>query len=367
MKFRFEFNTAGGAITHRLYRGLAPSAVTLADVLRKAGYKTGMFGKWHLGTRIHLHPLSRGFDRFFGFLAGAHSFFPAKSEEPIYSTIMRGRTALNEPDYLTDAIAREAVRFIKQNRKAAFFAYVPFNAVHTPIEATEKYQQRFAGESNPKQRAYNAMTSALDDAVGSILSAVSENNLDDNTLVVFLNDNGGPIYTGVQSNGALRLGKLFLFEGGVRVPMLMRWNGVFQPGAVYDQTVSSLDLFPSICSAAGIRLPEQLSLDGVDLSPYVKGKKTGEPHHKLFWSNGPNRAMRMGNWKLVQSHDHVWLFDLGTDLGEKKNLSQSHPEVVKKMQRELDLWQAQMLAPAWPSKPKRRKVRTAGGVYELNI
>lgn len=326
-----------------------------------------MFGKWHLGTRIHLHPLSRGFDRFFGFLAGAHSFFPAKSEEPIYSTIMRGRTALNEPDYLTDAIAREAVRFIKQNRKAAFFAYVPFNAVHTPIEATEKYQQRFAGESNPKQRAYNAMTSALDDAVGSILSAVSENNLDDNTLVVFLNDNGGPIYTGVQSNGALRLGKLFLFEGGVRVPMLMRWNGVFQPGAVYDQTVSSLDLFPSICSAAGIRLPEQLSLDGVDLSPYVKGKKTGEPHHKLFWSNGPNRAMRMGNWKLVQSHDHVWLFDLGTDLGEKKNLSQSHPEVVKKMQRELDLWQAQMLAPAWPSKPKRRKVRTAGGVYELNI
>ncbi len=366
-RYGFEFNTAGAAITHRLYRGLDPSAVTLADVLRKAGYKTGMFGKWHLGTRNHLHPLSRGFDQFFGFLGGAHSFFPAKDRAPVYSTIMRGRTALIEPEYLTDAIAREAVDFINKNRDAAFFAYVPFNAVHTPLEATEKYQQRFADESNPRQRAYNAMTSALDDAVGSILRAVSENNLDDNTLVIFLNDNGGPIYTGVQSNGALRLGKLFLFEGGVRVPMLMRWNGVLPPGTVYDQMVSSLDLFPSICSAAGISLPEHSSLDGVDLAPYIEGKQTGTPHQKLFWSNGPNRAMRMGNWKLVQSHDHVWLFDLQTDLGEKNNLSQSHPEVVEKMRQELDHWRSQMAAPAWPSKPQRRRVEIDGGIYELNI
>ncbi len=363
----FEFNTSGAAITHRLFRGLDPAVVTLADVLSKAGYKTGMFGKWHLGTRNHLHPLSRGFDQFYGFLAGAHSFFPSKGVQPVQTTIMRGRTALIEPEYLTDAIAREAVRFINENHDAAFFAYVPFNAVHTPIEATEKYKQRFASEKNPKQRDYNAMTSALDDAVGSILRAVSENNLDDNTLVIFLNDNGGPIYTGVQSNGPLRLGKLFLFEGGVRVPLLIRWKGRFQPGTVYEQTVSSLDLFPSICSAAGIQLPDQLALDGVDLVPYVEGKNKGNPHHKLFWSNGPNRAMRMGNWKLVQSHDHVWLFDLATDLGEKKNLSQSRPEIVKKMQEALDLWQAEMPAAAWPSKPNRRKVKIEGGVYELNI
>jgi len=163
------------------------------------------------------------------------------------------------------------------------------------------------------------------------------------------------------------LGKLFLFEGGVRVPMLMRWNGVLQPGTVYDQAVSSLDLFPSICSAAGINLPEHLSLDGVDLAPYIEGKQTGTPHQKLFWSNGPNRAMRMGNWKLVQSHEHVWLFDLQTDLGEKNNLSQSHPEVAEKMRQALDQWRSQMAAPAWPSKPQRRKVEIDGGIYELNI
>ncbi|MGB1926108.1 MAG: sulfatase-like hydrolase/transferase, partial [Rubripirellula sp.] len=264
-RFGFEFNTAGGAITHRLHRGLDPSVITIADVLKQAGYATGMFGKWHLGTQPQFHPQARGFDQFYGFLAGAHSFFPAKAPQPFHSTIMRDKSPLIESEYLTDAIARETVDFIGANQDKPFFAYVPFNAVHTPIEATKKYQSRFPDETDPTKREYYAMTSALDDAVGSIVAAIDKHGLSENTLVIFVNDNGGPIYTGVQSNGPLKLGKLFLFEGGIRVPLMIKLPGRFQPGTIYDQPTSTLDLFPTICAAAGIRLPADIKLDGVDL------------------------------------------------------------------------------------------------------
>ena len=244
---------------------------------------------------------------------------------------------------------------------------MPFNAVHTPIEAPEKYQRRFADEPNDKQRAYNAMTSALDDAVGAILHALTDQKLDERTLVIFLNDNGGPVYTRVQSNGPLRLGKLFLFEGGIRVPMLIRWNGHLPAGRVFDPMVSSLDLFPTICAAAGIGNVGQLALDGVDLVPFINGTRSGKPHDALFWSNGPNQAIRRGDWKLVRSKSHTWLFDVHADPGEKNNLNRSKPEVVEQLSRELDDWRSQMPAPAWPSKPQRRKIEIDGGIYELNI
>ena len=366
-RFGFEFNTSGGQITHRLYRGLDPAAITLADVLKKAGYVTGMFGKWHLGSRQHFHPQSRGFDEFYGFLAGAHSFFPAKGEEPVYSTIMRGHDPLIEPEYLTDAIARETVNFIDAHHNQPFFAYVPFNAVHTPIQATKKYQDRFPNEPDVKRRDYYAMTSALDDAVGVIVKAVGQHKLTNNTLVIFLNDNGGPIYTGVQSNGPLRLGKLFLFEGGVRVPMIVRWPGVVTPNSVLDGMTSSLDVFPTACAAAGIDLPDAVELDGVNLLPFLSGKVDGAPHDALFWSNGPNVAVRKGHWKLVKSYDNVWLFDLSQDLGEKHNLAEANPDIVNQLEMELKQWKAQMAKPAWPSKPQRRKVPIDGMTYELNI
>lgn len=366
-RFGFEFNTAGGAITYRESRGLDPAVVTLADVFQQAGYATGMFGKWHLGSREYFHPQLRGFDEFFGFLSGAHSFFPPDRKEPFFSTVMRGKTPLKEPAYLTDAFAREAVKFIDAHKEQAFFVYVPFNAVHTPIEASDKYLNRFPGEANLRQRAYNAMTSALDDAVGSIVKALKANGIDRNTLIIFLNDNGGPIYTKVQSNGRLRLGKLFLFEGGIRVPMIVSWPGVLEPGIVYRKPVCSLDLFPTACAAARIRVPKDLELDGVDLLPYLKGENSATPHDTLFWSNGPNKAVRFGNWKLIIAGDHKFLFNLDGDIGETKNLAKQEPEVVKRLEQALRQWQNQMKPPAWPSKPNRRKVDIDGVPYELNI
>ena len=366
-RFGFEFNTSGGAITHRLGRGLAPAAITLADVFQKSGYATGMSGKWHLGTRDYFHPRARGFDEFFGFLAGAHSYFPSRRTEPVYSTIMRDKTPVKEPEYLTDAIARETVQFIGEHKDEPFFAYVSFNAVHTPLEASRKYLNRFPQERNPSQKAYNAMTSALDDAVGAIVGALKQHGIDRNTLVIFLNDNGGPIYTRVQSNGRLRLGKLFLFEGGIRVPMILNWPGALDPAAVYREPVSSLDVFPTACAAAGIRLPSELKLDGVDLLPFLKGEKKTAPHEALFWSNGPNKAARLGQWKLIKTPDHTWLFDLDSDIGETVNLVKTKPQVLEKIDSALRQWQSQMKPPAWPSKPERRKVTIDGVPYELNI
>ena len=366
-RFGFEFNTAGGAITHRLHRGLDPSVVTMADVLKQAGYVTGMFGKWHLGTQPQFHPQARGFDEFYGFLAGAHSFFPTKNQQPFHSTIMRDTSPLIEPEYLTDAIARETVAFIDANHTKPFFAYVPFNAVHTPIEATKKYQDRFPNESNQTKRDYYAMTSALDDAVGSIVAAIDKHGLTDNTLVVFVNDNGGPIYTGVQSNGPLKLGKLFLFEGGIRVPMIIKLPGTFEPNYVYDQPASTLDLFPTICGTAGIKIPSKINLDGIDLSPFIKGQVTGSPHDALFWSNGPNIAVRHGDWKLVKSYNNTWLFNLASDIGESNNLAKSKPEIVEQLETLYHEWRSRMNEPAWPSKPNRRKIEVDGMLYELNI
>lgn len=187
----------------------------------------------------------------------------------------------------------------------------------------------------------------------------------DNTLVLFLNDNGGPLYTGMQSNGSLRLGKLFLFEGGV--PMLMKWPRVISGNQVFDGTTSSLDVFPTICEATGIELSEGILLDGVDVLPFLNGESDTSSHETLFWSSGPNKAVRHQHWKLVKSGDSKWLFDLSTDIGETKNLKDAHRETIDQLDRLLDTWQQQMTAPAWPSKPQRRKVPIDGQTYEINI
>jgi len=366
-RFGFEFNTSGAAITHRESRGLRPSVITFAEVLQTAGYATGMFGKWHLGTREYFHPLNRGFDEFYGFLAGAHSFFPAEKMQPVYQSILRGRERIIEKEYLTDAIARETVDFIRRKKDVPYFAYVPFNAVHTPIEATEKYQKRFAHVENEKRRDFCAMTSALDDAVGRIVEAVEESGNADNTLILFMDDNGGPTYTNVQDNGPLRMGKLFLFEGGVRVPMIVSWPGKIDGGVVFDQVASSLDVFPTLCAASGIVIPDAIELDGVNLLPYLRDEKKGPLHEFLAWSNGPNKAIRAGQWKLIKSGDHIWLFDLEKDIGEAKNLVKVRPETAQRLEQTLNRWLEEMAPPAWPSKPNRRVVDIDGVPYELNI
>jgi len=345
-RFGFEFNIGPKW-------GLLPTVTTIGDVLSDAGYATGIVGKWHLGSKDHYHPIERGFDEFFGFLSGAHPYFPdTVPNRPLWDTVQRGKERANETEYLTDAFAREAVDFIQRHRTTPFFLYVPFSAVHTPLEAPQAYLERFRHVADERLRSYYAMASAMDDAVGAIVRAIDDEGLTDDTLLVFTNDNGGLLDLG--DNTPLRLGKLFLFEGGVRVPMIIRWPGVTTAGQQYRDAVSLLDLFPSFLTAANAVPPEGLELDGTDLSPFIRGNEAGATHEYMFWRTGPNRAVRRHDWKLVQAcfptHGicNTWLFDLATDIGEANDLSDDRPEIVTELLDALDEWESELASPTWP-------------------
>jgi arylsulfatase A-like enzyme len=375
-RFGFEFNA--GALQRAINNkemGLPTTEITLADVMKKAGYKTGMVGKWHLGMHEKFHPVQRGFDEYYGFLFGANSYidpkrlgaqteaiaaealpnWPRSAQNPIY----RNQAPVEEDEYLTDAFAREAVAYIERHKSEPFFLYAPFNAPHTPLQATQKYLDRFPRIKDPKRRVYAAMVSALDDAVGAILAKLRETGLEKDTLVVFSSDNGCATYTGACTNDPLRYGKLTHLEGGFRVPFAMQYPAKLKAGLTYDQAISTLDLFPTAVALAGGELPKDRPYDGVNLMPYLTGQKKTSPHEILCWRNGPNAAIRKGSWKLFKAGDNYWLFDLSKDVGEQKNLAAQLPKFVEELKKELVKWEAQMKEPLWPC-------RKPGGNWEVD-
>jgi arylsulfatase A-like enzyme len=364
--------------------GLPLSEITLAQVMKNAGYATGMVGKWHMGMNDRYMPTQRGFDEYFGFLFGANLYInpnkpgvmsrpgavaaggtPATTRSP-QNPIYRNTTPVEEEEYLTEAFAREAVSYIDRHQKEPFFLYAPFNAPHEPFQATQKYLDRFPDVKDERRRVYMAMVSALDDAVGAILNKLRETGLEKNTQVVFLSDNGCATYSGACTNDPLRFGKLTHLEGGFRVPFAMQLPGHLKPGTVSDQVISSLDLFPTAVALAGALLPKDRPYDGVDLLPYLAGKKKGSQHEVLCWRNGTNAAVRKGSWKLFKGGDHYWLYDLSKDIGEQRNLATARPEIVEQLKRELIKWEAQMKEPLWPCRMAGGDIWEFEGV-KLNI
>ncbi len=334
-------------------RGLPRSEITLANLLKAAGYATGAVGKWHLGMTPELHPQSRGFDEFFGFLAGAHSYLDAHADarNPIY----RGREPIDEKEYLTDAFTREAVSFIERHRKHPFFLYLTYNAVHTPMHATEKYLARFANIPDATRRTYTAMLSALDDGVGEVLRKLREAGLEQDTLVFFFSDNGGPPVN-ASSNYPLRGHKGSMWEGGIRVPFLVKWPGRIAAGAVYRHPAISLDVLPTAVAAAGGELPKDRAMDGVNLVPYLTGKNPKPPHDILFWRMRNNRAVRKANWKLIVSGTTpAQLFDLSKDIGEATDVAAEKAEVVRDLSQALEKWEGQMVSPLWSPQPRQQR------------
>ena len=261
---------------------------------------------------------------------------------------MRGTTPVEEDDYLTDAFTREAVEFINKHKSRPFFLYLPYTAVHGPLQVTQEYYDRFPHIEDEGRRIYAAMTSALDDGVGVVLNALEENDLAENTLVVFLSDNGGGV-SDVNSNKPLRLGKQTMFEGGVRVPFTMKWPAQIPKGTVYEHPVSALDIFPTAVAAAGGTVSTDGTIDGVDLIPYLNGSNSGKPHEKLFWRAGPIWAARVGDWKLIYAADRYWLYDLSKDIGEINNLADKRPDVVTRIRASYAQWNAGNIEPLWPS------------------
>lgn len=380
-RFGHEFNPGEAAREAEVNFGLPHSEKVLPQYLKPAGYRSAVIGKWHLGIREGYHPLDRGFDEYFGFLGGANDYgtteTPGAREVPAagkkkaipakrQGQIFRNREKVDEPRYLTEAFADEAAKFIDRNRNNPFLLYLPFNAIHGPFQATDKYLKRFSGIQNVRHRWVAAMTSALDDAVGQVLSKLRETGLEQNTVIFFLSDNGSPLISGGGSNGPLSGEKCSYFDGGIRVPFLGQWKGRWPAGKKVSHPVVSRDILPTFLAAAGISLPKDREYDGVDLTPFVTGRSTAAPHDALYWRAGTGHAVRMGKWKLVEyGGNRTRLYDLSADIGEKKDLSASKPEVVKELRQMWESWSNKMAKPRWPARYRELTINGETVTWEL--
>lgn len=348
-RFGFEQNPLGPA--EEQVFGLPLDEITLPQQLKAMGYVTGIVGKWHQGTRPEMHPQKRGFDEFYGFLGGAHRYINNAEPQEGSNAIQRNGQAVGEAEYLTDAFTREAVDFIDRHHAEPFFLYLPYNAPHTPMQAPEKYLSRFPEVKRPKRRNLLAMLAAVDDGVGRIMETLREHDLEENTLVVFFSDNGGPTRANASRNTPLRGTKGTTLEGGIRVPFMLQWKGRLPEGRVEDRVAIQLDLFPTFIAAAGGEVPEGRTIDGENLLPYLSGEDRGVIHEDLFWRFGPHRAVRSGDWKLHWVGDaEPALYDLSRDPGESEDMAAAHPEVVEAMLEKYRAWDAQLMAPRWPGR-----------------
>jgi arylsulfatase A-like enzyme len=336
--------------------GLPRSETILPERMKALGYATGMVGKWHLGYQPELQPSRRGFDSFYGFLGGANPYLPTGRRG---LRMLRGTEPVNETEYLTEAFTREAVGFMEQHRQQPFFLYLAFNAVHNPLQASQKYLSRFSDIKEEKRRVYAAMLSALDDAVGTVMAKLREWKLEEDTLVFFLSDNGGPTPQTTSSNSPLRGYKGQMWEGGIRVPFIVQWKKRLPAGKVYTRPVSSLDILPTAVAAAGGRLTADWKLDGVDLLPHLSSRKSGEPHKTLYWRMGERSAIRDGDWKLVTERGGAApaLFNLSNDIGEKSNLAERMPETVRELSAKWERWASEMKTPTWRRQGGRPRAR----------
>ena len=354
-RFGHEFNP-GGSEADASSPGLPTSETMIAARLNIAGYATALTGKWHLGGAPEFQPQKRGFDEFFGFLGGAHDYFNEKG-------ILRGNEAAGTGEYLTDAIGKEAVKFIESKKGSPWFLYLAFNAVHTPMQADDARLHKFASISDKERRTYAAMMFAMDEAIGKVLKALDTTGQTQNTLVTFISDNGGPTMKGVTVNGSinrpLRGSKRTTLEGGIRVPYLVRWPAQIKPG-VYEQPVIQLDLTATALTAAGVDT-SSAKLEGVDLKPFLTGASTKAPHDALYWRFGQQMAIRSGDYKLVrydsnadtntgaggQPATEAKLYNLKDDIGESTDLAAKKPEIVKELQAKWDAWDEQNVDPLW--------------------
>jgi len=367
-RFGHEFNP-GPAGNNSPAFGLSLDETPLPQLLKNAGYKTGMVGKWHLGSTEKFNPINRGFDEYFGFLGGANSYNHGKT---IVSNIVRGTEPVDEKEYLTDAFAREAVAYVDKQKNAPFFLYLTFNAVHTPLQASPKHDIDIDRIPNPNRRTYASMLFAMDDAIGKLLAKLDKENLTENTLIFFISDNGGPESVNFSDNGHLKGVKATTWEGGIRVPFFVQWKAVLPKGKVYDNPVIQLDILPTVLAASGGEYSHKKKLDGVNLLPYFKGENKEPPHDALYWRFGAQMAIRMGDWKLTKapgedikfnradmaSAEGSHLYNLKEDIGEQKNLSATNPEKVKALTQAWNQWNKDLEKPAWGQQNLKAKKKT---------
>jgi arylsulfatase A-like enzyme len=352
-RFGHEFNSVAAQA------GLSLKETTIADRFHDLGYATCAVGKWHLGNKPEYRPTKRGFDEFFGTLANTPYYHPTQFVDSRVSSEVE---KIEDPDfYTTDKYAERAVDWLgKQKKDQPWLLYVPFNAQHAPLQSPEKYQDRFKNITDENRHAFASTMSAMDDAVGKILNKVRELGEEDNTLVVFLADNGGPTRQTTSSNAPLRGFKSTTWEGGTRVPFTIQWKGKLPAGKTYENPIVQLDILPTALAAAGVEADPAWKLDGVNLLPYLTGKNSEHPHKTLYWRYGDQWAVRDGDWKLVAGNGgdltNGELYNLADDKSESKNLAADNADKVRELRTLYAAWNAKQAPPSFPKeKPQQRR------------
>jgi len=341
--------------------GLPLTEITLANRMKTLGYATCAVGKWHLGNSPDRLPMARGFDEYFGVTGNPGSYF--KPSGFIDSRLSPSVRQIDDPNfYTTDAFAARAVDWIEKHKDTPWFLYLPFNAIHSPHDATEKYLKRFANVASEKNRALFAMTSAMDDAVGLVLNKVRALGQEENTLIFFISDNGAPAHP--DGNGVLRGQKHTTWEGGIRLPFIAQWKGHLPAGKVYDQPAVQLDVMPTCVAAAGGTVDPAWKLDGVNLLPYLTGENPARPHQDLFWRIDGMWAVRHGDWKLVHGRANdspPELFNLAADISEQHDLAASQPAKVQELQQLWSAWNSEQASPDLAKDRAAKKAKKAKG------
>ena len=345
----------------------------LPEYLKEAGYKTALFGKWHLTgmkgcfdtllDKGH-HPMDRGFDEFYGFYGCQASYFNADRR------LFDNKDSVKSASYLTDVLGQKTSDFVKANKESPFFVYLAFNATHTPMEVGDDYLSKFAHIEDSTRRVYLAMLKCMDDAVGEIMKTLHDEGLSENTMVFFINDNGGKVTTG-SSNLPLRGRKYGVFDGGVKVPFMLKWPSGIPSGVVSKSVVSTMDVLPTILNVTGV---ENDHADGVNLLDYIESKQLGNAHEYLFWkseySQGNNwkakknvnrrdwSAVRKGKWKMhqflnLETNQYKYeLFDLSKDEGELHDVSAQYADTLNTLKTALSNWAKEMNYKPFPVKLK---------------
>lgn len=329
--------------------GLPLDQKTIGDYMQEIGYRTMVIGKWHLGNADRFHPLKRGFDEFYGFRGGARSFWPYPSSEDVErkeDRIEIGFGKFEEPKkYLTEVFTDEAIGFVERNQDRPFFLMLCYNAVHTPMHSEKDDLAKFP-ELEGRRKALAGMTLSMDRECGRLLDRLDELGLSENTLIVYTNDNGGPSDSNHSVNDPLSGTKANHLEGGIRVPYLMRWPGVTEANSTFGYPVSTLDLLPTFYAAGGGNVANLDSVDGVDLRPYVEGRKKGRPHQTLYWKKENRGAIRDGDWKLLRFPDRpAELYNIAEDISEVNDLADKHPHLVRELYKKLFAWELTLERP----------------------
>lgn len=332
--------------------GLPLTETMMSTRLQQAGYQTGLIGKWHLGYPDDYHPNRRGFDYFYGCLQGSRKYFPIENVSP-HRVFLENDQPTEEGGYVTDRIGDAACEFISKHRDQAFFLFVSFTAPHGPLQAKPEHLDKLTQIGNERRRKNAGLIVSLDENVGKILDCLDDLDLVDKTLVVFTNDNGGQTQYAA-NNSPLRGRKGQLWEGGIRVPMAMRWPGRIEPETVIDDPVISLDLLPTFLAAGDHRIDPDWQLDGIDLNQRLTGAVDALPARTLFWRRrGPTGqiAARKAEWKVILDRARPdaspELFNLSQDIAEARNVAEQFPERTSELINEIQQWESGLGTPQW--------------------